>query len=1745
MTRGLVAVLWPAAAMTTALWVMPALGYEFGITGYAGPSTPTCANGGCHSAAGGATTGSYNYTPSFTVASYMLAGSGGNSVMFSLTKVSGSSSVASGLDVSVDSGSLAAGTDTQLLSGEITHHSSNYGGTDYAKPVDGAGNNSWSFTYTAPGTTGTVHFYGCGNAVNHDLTSDHDNPFCTSMSVSIVNRPTASADGYSNVTENTAYSGSSVLSNDTQPNGSATASLSASPSHSSAFILNSDGTFSYTPTNTYFGSDSFTYRACYGTVCSSSTATVTLTINQVAPTAVADSYTNITENTAYSGSSVLGNDTDPSGTPTATLIGSPSHGSSFILNSDGTFSYTPTNAYFGSDSFTYQACHGVGHCSSTTTVSLTINQVAPTAVADGYSVNENATLTVVAGSGVLANDTDPSGTPTATLIGGPSHASSFTLNSNGSFSYVPANGYFGSDSFTYQACHGVGHCSATTTVSLTVDQLAPTAVADSYTNISENTPYSGGSVLSNDTDPNGTPTATLIGSPGHASSFTLNGNGTFNYTPANTYFGPDSFTYQACHGSVCSSTVTVSLTINQGAPTATPDNYSTSQNTTLVVPAGSGVLANDTDPSNLALTASIVSTTGHGTLTLNSDGSFTYVPTNGYHGGDGFTYSASDGTLSSSTSVSIAVGQSPPVANADGYSMNQNTTLTIAAGSGVLANDTDPSNLSLTAQIGTTPSHGSVTLSSDGSFIYTPTVAYHGTDSFTYQANDGSLTSTVATVTITVNQVAPTAAADSYSMNQNTALTITAGSGVLANDTDPSNLALTSAVVSTTGHGTLTLNSDGSFTYTPTVAYHGTDTFTYRASDGTLTANAAVTITVNQVAPTATGDSYSLNENTTLTVTAGSGVLVNDTDPSNLTLTAAVAANPAHGTLALSSNGGFTYTPASAYSGIDTFTYRAGDGTLNSTPATVTLTVVQGAPVANADSYSVNQNTTLTVALGSGVLVNDTDPSNLPLTASVVSTTSHGSLSLNADGTFTYTPTAAYHGTDTFTYKAYDGSLYSSPATVTITVAQLAPTATADGYSVNENTTLTVTAGSGVLANDTDPSNLTLTATVVSATSHGTLMLSSDGSFVYTPTAGYFGSDTFTYTASDGAKTSSAAMVTISVAQQPPVATDDSYSMNQNATLSAAAPGVLANDTDPSGLALTASVVTNPAHGALTLNSNGSFIYTLSDSTYAGSDSFTYKVSDGNLSSNTATVTITVLNVPVVTAPPNITVNAIGYLTYVDLSTSTATALDKNNGNALLVTADHASGDYRPGHYVVTYTAVDSNNVTGTATQTVDVIPLVDFGPDQTTGAGRTISVDVVLNGNAAAYPVTVAYTIGGTAAASDSNAAAGTATISSGTTATIPITVNPDNGNSPDRTIVLTLANPVNAVLDARTSTTITIVDRNVAPTVALAVTQQSQARTTIFDDQNAVTVTASATDPNAGDTVTYDWSGTDAGLSPPTTSTSSFTFNPAGLPAGSHTVKVTATDSRGASTIRTLTLLAEATAPAGKDFTDADGNGIPAYIDPYSDPSALPDQTGNPAATQPLQTDASLGLRLGVTALDAGHNGALIDAGAIGASNATDTAVNDGGVFSFEVTGVATGGTGQIVLPLQAALRSGAVYREYTASGGWRNFVSDTSDSVASAFTVNGVCPGPNSTSWVTGLNPFAQCIRLTVQDGGPNDADGVANGVIDNLGGAAVAALQTDDHGNSNSSPGGSGGVIDPALLALLAAAAGLRRHRSAGE
>lgn len=1045
-----------------------------------------------------------------------------------------------------------------------------------------------------------------------------------------------------------------VLANDTDADSALlTANLVTFPQHGTLTFLPA-GTFIYTPDADFTGIDTFTYQAS-DLNSLSNIATATITVVPVgpggnnAPVAVNDTF-HVNQdsllNVALPG--VLVNDTDADGNLLiASLVTGPTHGTLLLLPT-GQFTYTPDAGYSGPDSFTYQASDLLSN-SNIATVSIIVDpstggagNQAPVAVNDTYNVTEDSLLNVAVG-GVLQNDTDADGNLlTAVLVTPPQHGT-LVLLPTGMFTYTPDANYTGPDSFTYQASDLLSLSNvATVSITVTGTNDAPVAINDSYTTATStalNVPAATG-VLANDTDAdNQALTAAIVANPANG-AVTLNPDGSFTYTPTAGFTGTDTFTYQASDGMTNSNTATVTITIAGVAndpPTAQDDTYNLNEDVMLTTTPANGVLFNDSDTESDPLTATLVSNPTHGTVLLNPNGTFTYTPDSNYSGTDSFTYQASDGTSNSNVAtvtLNIAALNDAPTGGDDAYDVDEGGTLTVSA-PGVLSNDTDAEGDSLTAVLVTNVSQGTLTLNANGSFTYTPAAGFNGADTFTYQANDGSANSAPITVTLTVNAVnsAPVAVNDAYAVNEDATLTVAAVGGVLSNDTDADGDTLAAGIVTLPTHGTLALNSDGSFTYTPDADFQGTDTFSYRATDGTANSNVGtVQITVNPVndAPVGANDTYSTTAGATLTI-AANGVLTNDTDVDGDILTSTTVSNPANGTLTLNSNGSFTYTPAAGFTGTDTFTYQVNDGTTSSAPVTVSILVNAApntAPVSSDDAYTVGEDGVLTVAAGGGLLTNDTDAENDTLTANIVTVPQHGTLTLNPDGSFTYTPTANYNGSDSFTYRANDGTVDGNIATVslTITVVNDAPVGNSDAYSTTAGTALVVPAA-GVLTNDTDTDGNTLTATTVTNPSHGTLTLNTDGSFTYTPTAGFTGTDTFTYQANDGTTNSGPVTVSIQVnaaANTAPVSVNDTYAVNEDQVLTVAAGnGVLVNDTDVDGNPLTATIVSLPAHGTVTLNADGSFVYTPA-ADFNGSDSFTYRANDGTADGNIATVNLTV-----------------------------------------------------------------------------------------------------------------------------------------------------------------------------------------------------------------------------------------------------------------------------------------------------------------------------------------------------------------------------------------------------------------------------------------------------------------------------------------------------------------------------------------
>jgi VCBS repeat-containing protein len=239
-----------------------------------------------------------------------------------------------------------------------------------------------------------------------------------------------------------------------------------------------------------------------------------------------------------------------------------------------------------------------------------------------------------------------------------------------------------------------------------------------------------------------------------------------------------------------------------------------------------------------------------------------------------------------------------------------------------------------------------VSLSADGSFTYTPAAGFHGSDLFRYRVTDGQLSSQDVIVTIEVIEAtnrAPVPAPDEYSIAEDGILSIAADLGLLANDTDPDGETLVVTVESQPSHGTLTIQSDGSFTYTPAGDFNGFDQFRYRVSDGTVTSDpvsVTIRVTPQNDAPIAITDQYGVNEDGSLNVPIATGLLANDHDIDDDSLTAVVVTPPRHGALTLNPDGSLTYTPNSNFFGLDEFIYRASDGQSSSADMTVTINVI-------------------------------------------------------------------------------------------------------------------------------------------------------------------------------------------------------------------------------------------------------------------------------------------------------------------------------------------------------------------------------------------------------------------------------------------------------------------------------------------------------------------------------------------------------------------------------------------------------------------------------------------------------------------------------------------------------------------------------------------------------------------------------------------------------------------------------------
>ena len=686
---------------------------------------------------------------------------------------------------------------------------------------------------------------------------------------------------------------------------------------------------------------------------------------------------------------------------------------------------------------------------------------------------------------------------------------------------------------------------------LSVNQ-APQVDAQSFTG-DEDTIING-QIIATDVE-NDVLSFSLVGQPANG-SITLNPTtGAFVYTPNGNYNGSDSFvvTVTDVNGNGTTTTTTVNLTVTpvNDAPVSSNQNLTTSEDTSVT----GQVVATDVEGD--ALGYSISSTPTSGIVTLNpATGAFVYTPNSNYSGLDSFVVTISDGnggTTTSAITVGVTAINDAPV------SANQNLTTPedTAVSGNIVATDIDGDTL--TYSVTATSTNGTVTIDPvTGNFTYTPNNNYNGSDSFVVTVSDGKGGTTTSQINIGVTPVndVPVTVNQNLTTPEDTPI----AGNVVASDLDGDTLSY--AISSTATNGTVTLNTTtGAFVYTPGANYNGPDTFIVTVSDGqggTTTSTVTIGVTPVNDAPQTNAVIVSGNEDNTIAITlSGSDVdgtvtgfvikslPANGTLYSDATLTTVIALNGLVNTTTV------YFKPNADWNGSTSFNYATQDdlGLVDATPATVSITVnpVADAAIVGSGTGAVKEDTPAQTSASGTLSIIDPDAGEDGFIVQTNIPGTYGSFSINAAGNWSYNLDNSKPGvqalkegesrTEIFNVASKDGT----PTTVTVTVIGTndGPVAVGDSATIVQGNTLTMTPAQ-LLANDTDIDGDTLSISTVQGAVNGSVSLVG-GNAVFTPTAGYSGPASFTYTITDnkGGSSTATVMVTVVAPNVAPDAVDD------------------------------------------------------------------------------------------------------------------------------------------------------------------------------------------------------------------------------------------------------------------------------------------------------------------------------------------------------------------------------------------------------------------------------------------------------------------------------------------------------------------------------------------------------------------------------------------------------------------------------
>ncbi len=920
---------------------------------------------------------------------------------------------------------------------------------------------------------------------------------------------------------------------------------------------------------------------------------------------------------------------DPDGDNTMMVDGHTTFNCSLNFLSDTCVRYTPLPGFIGTDTIFLDICDDVEPpACSVSVVVVYIGCLPPQAQDDNVTISE--------ASAVINGEAIEEETPEGAIVIDP------TINDNGicsglvipfildppenglaevyddtEISYQPYDGFFGYDTLRYITCNDCPLCDTATVVIQVVDPVAP-CETDIFT------------CVGTFTSTNICPTFCELEVDDIVSIEASAVNGTIDpvvdgcaqYIPSpESTLGDDIVTFIATDIAGNEETVLAYLTIDvacgTNAPVATDDNANTAPASSVVIE----VLLNDYDADGQPISVTEVTDPPNGTVVLDPiTNSMIYTPTPGFVGIDAFTYTICDDTgLCDEATVTIQV-QDDCLGNYE-YCTEAFTPVIIC----VDFCDEAISEDGLAIVDAGTTFDCSLTVLNDTCLQYMPLPGFLGTDLVTMIGCDAAGVCDTAYATVNVGCFAPTANDDAAVIDLGEAADATLD--VLANDVEQCGNDLSTVLTSTPANGIATLNENGILTYTPSLGFSGTESFTYQvctACDETLCDEATVTIEVlgsENLAPIAMDDEFEVPIDGNLL----GNIAFNDIDPNpDDELTITILEEPL-GELTLNDNGSIGYFPPAGFIGTDTFDYIICDDGVPPLCDTATVTILVGEglpPVAMPDTAFTQINTAVYIFIASNDVDIDTDL--VDLTFTLLDPPAFGEVIIDGIQA-TYTPNPEYNGMDGFTYVVCDPLGLCDTTTVTI-IIQEGPDAQPDIFYTNQDESVII----DPLSND---GGVDLTITEVGDPLNGTIIDNGDGTLTYTPNEGYLGPDYFSYIICDDNGNCSETFINVTVfstgTNLPPTALNDIYYTNPGFPIDLMP---MLNDSDPEGEELTITEMGDPSSGTLaTIGDNITFV---PEADFEGVVEILYTVCDPEAQCDEATIVIYIGTTGQVNQPP-------------------------------------------------------------------------------------------------------------------------------------------------------------------------------------------------------------------------------------------------------------------------------------------------------------------------------------------------------------------------------------------------------------------------------------------------------------------------------------------------------------------------------